>query len=82
MRNERLRTLRRQMTEVMAKDPEGRARLCLAAQRRERMIERYISGSSVPPSDVAYRLAVACGWTDKEAGALSTELASSAMESA
>lgn len=37
------------------------------------MIERYIDRVAIPGSDTAYRLALECGCSDKEAVALARE---------
>lgn len=56
----------------------GIARLSLAAERRERMIDRYIKGTSKPSKTVAYNLAIACGCHDLEAQVLANEHSSEA----
>jgi hypothetical protein len=53
----------------------GRARLSLAAERRERMIERYMSGASAPSQSIAYKLALACGCTEDDSTAIAAEYA-------
>jgi hypothetical protein len=48
----------------------GKARLCLAAGKSERMIDRYRSGLSEPPTSVMVQLALACEFTEEEALAM------------
>lgn len=52
---------------------QGRLRLALAAHRGEKMIDRYRLGSCAPSSDVALKLALACGCSEKEAERIADE---------
>ena len=51
----------------------GIARLAHIAGKGERMIDRYRLGHSVPYSETAYKLAMACGLNEEEALALARE---------
>lgn len=53
--------------------PTGRRKLALAADRGEQMIERYRKRQAVPPSDVAFKIALACGLGEDEALAIARE---------
>lgn len=62
------------MKEVIIREGStGRMKLALAAGRGEKMIERYLKGTSAPGSDVVYRIAKACGCSDKDALALASK---------
>lgn len=62
------------MSEKIAKEgSRGRLELALSIERGERMIVRYLQGSSLPPSNIAYKLAKACGATDQEAQRIANE---------
>jgi hypothetical protein len=51
----------------------GKADLCKASGRGERMIERYIAGQAVPSTQVKYKLARQCGLNHEEAIVLAHE---------
>ena len=71
--------LANKMTEVILKEGVGgRARLSLAAEKSDQMIDRYRKGLSKPPAKVAYKLALACGFTEEEALDEAKELSSDA----
>lgn len=60
---------------VLVKEgPSGRSRLAEASGRSERMIERYSRGDCLPSRHVAYRLALACGFSDEDALKLAGEI--------
>jgi hypothetical protein len=52
---------------------DGKRRLALAVGRGEQMIDRYRKRQAVPPSNVAFRIALACGLEEAEALALAKE---------
>ncbi len=60
----------------------GKIRLAAVAGRGQRMIELYAKGESVPPSEIAYRLALACGASEKRAETLAGFVPTAAKETA
>lgn len=60
--------IRQLVNDVLAREGEsGKARLSMAVQRGVRMIERYAAGTSNPSQSISYKLALACGRSDREA---------------
>lgn len=69
------------INEVLVKEGiRGRSRLALAADRGEKQIERYSLGKQIPSSDVAFKIALACGCGEREAHRIASEYASRAKE--
>lgn len=62
---------------------KGKAQLSLAIGKSVRMLDRYLSGDSVPSPEIAYNLALAAGCTKDDALEIATEcLAGRAKETA
>ena len=51
----------------------GRADLCKAANRGMRSVERYLTGETIPSTQIRFQLALACGCTKAEAIELANE---------
>jgi transcriptional regulator with XRE-family HTH domain len=60
----------------------GKADLCKAAGKSERMLDRYLKGQSIPSAQVRYRLARQCGCNHEEALDIAQEASSQAKETA
>jgi transcriptional regulator with XRE-family HTH domain len=59
---------------------KGKADLCKAAGKCERMIDRYLKGETVPSAQVRYRLARQCGCTHEVALKIANEGTSEAKK--
>lgn len=71
------------MRTVVVKEGEaGKSRLSVAADRGVRMIERYMSGTSIPTRSTSYRLALACGCSEEDALKIAEEGSSESKRTA
>lgn len=59
---------------VLKEGMSGRLRLALAIGRSERMIRRYCNGLSTLSPEHAYALAIECGFNEKDAKRVASEL--------